>query len=83
MDGVRRVFQPLCLGWEMTPKAKLVYCTEIGPWGEQEGAWEKDGVVFLGGGRGLPRLIGTHRPQEADINYKWLARAGLEGQEGC
>jgi hypothetical protein len=41
-------FQPLCLGWEMTPKAKLVYCTKIGPWGEQEGAWEKDGVVFLG-----------------------------------
>lgn len=31
----------------------------------------------MGGGE-LPRLMGTHRPQEADINYKWLARAGLD-----
>lgn len=39
----------------MTPKVELVYYTEIGPWGEQEGAWEKDGVVFLGGG-GAPKI---------------------------
>lgn len=65
----------------MTPKVELVYCTEIGPQGQQEGTWEKDGVVSLWGG--VPRLIVAHRPQEADINYKCPARAEVQGQEDC
>lgn len=65
----------------MTPKVELVYCIETGPRGEQEGTWEKDGGVPLGGG--LPRLIVAHRPQEADINYKCPARAEVQGQEDC